>query len=186
MVPRCDWTGNDERMIRYHDEEWGVPVHDDRKWFEYIILDTFQAGLSWKTILHKRESFRRAFDDFDFEKVSGYGEHEIHELLNNSGIIRNKLKIHASISNAQAFIKVRGEFGSFDRYIWRFTGGKPIVNHWNTLREIPATSRESDLMSRDLKNRGFKFVGSTTCYAFMQAGGMVNDHLVSCFRYKEV
>jgi DNA-3-methyladenine glycosylase I len=186
MVPRCEWTGKDERMIRYHDEEWGIPVHDDRKWFEFIILDTFQAGLSWKTILHKRENFRDAFDGFDFDKVSQYGDQKIFDLLSNPGIIGNKLKIHSSISNALAFIKVREEFGSFDSYIWRFTGGKPIVNHWNSLREIPATSRESDHMSRDLKERGFKFVGSTTCYAFMQAGGMVNDHLVSCFRHQEV
>lgn len=173
-------------MIDYHDREWGVPVHDDRKWFEFIVLDTFQAGLSWKTILHKRENFRQAFDNFDYEKISRYGEGKIQELLNNAGIIRNKLKILASISNAVAFKDVQKEFGSFDNYIWQFVDGKTIKNKWQSLKEIPATSPESDRMSREMKKRGFKFVGSTTCYAFMQAGGMVNDHMVDCFRYREV
>jgi DNA-3-methyladenine glycosylase I len=183
---RCDWPGNDSLMIDYHDKEWGVPVHDDKKWFEFIVLDTFQAGLSWRTILHKRENFRRAFNDFNYDKVARYGEAKIKELLSDAGIIRNKLKILASISNALAFKEVQKEFGSFDQYIWQFVDGKPIRNRWKTLKEIPATSPESDRMSKDLKKRGFKFVGSTTCYAFMQAGGMVNDHLVSCFRYCEV
>lgn len=173
-------------MIDYHDREWGVPVHDDRKWFEFIVLDTFQAGLSWKTILHKRENFRYAFDNFDYDKVSRYGEGKIQELLNNAGIIRNKLKILASISNAVAFKDIQKEFGSFDNYIWQFVDGKIIKNKWQSLKEIPATSPESDRMSREMKKRGFKFVGSTTCYAFMQAGGMVNDHMVDCFRYREV
>ena len=186
MMKRCDWPGNDPLMIAYHDKEWGVPVHDDRKWFEFIVLDTFQAGLSWRTILHKRENFRRAFNDFNYDKVALYGETKIQELLNDAGIIRNKLKILASISNAIAFKIVQNEFGSFNEYIWQFVDGKPIRNSWKTLNEIPATSPESDLMSKDLKKRGFKFVGSTTCYAFMQAGGMVNDHLVECFRYNEV
>ncbi len=185
-VIRCDWPGNDTLMIAYHDKEWGVPVHNDRKWFEFIVLDTFQAGLSWRTILHKRENFRKAFDDFDFDRVSKYDEDKIRELLNNAGIIRNKLKILASISNAVAFREIQKEFVSFDNYIWQFVEGKTIKNKWQLQKEIPATSPESDLMSKDLKKRGFKFVGSTTCYAFMQAGGMVNDHLVSCFRYGEV
>ena len=186
MINRCDWPGNDPLMIEYHDKEWGVPVYNDRKWFEFILLDTFQAGLSWKTILHKRENFRMAFDNFDYDRVSFYGEGKIKELLGNAGIIRNKLKILASISNAKAFKEVQKEFGSFDKYIWQFVGGKTIKNKWKTQKEIPATSPESDLMSKDLKKREFKFVGSTTCYAFMQAGGMVNDHLVRCFRYKEI
>lgn len=183
---RCNWPGNDPLMIEYHDKEWGVSVHDDRKWFEFIVLDTFQAGLSWKTILHKRENFRRAFDDFDYKKIACYDNKKIISLLNDAGIIRNKLKIAASISNAKAFMAVQDEYGSFDRYIWQFVNGEPIKNKWKTLKDIPATSPESDQMSKALKKRGFKFVGSTTCYAFMQAGGMVNDHLVSCFRYREV
>ncbi len=185
-IKTCDWPKNDPLMIAYHDKEWGVPVHDDLKWFEYIVLDTFQAGLSWKTILHKRENFRRVFDDFDFEKIASYGEEKVLELLNYSGIIRNKLKIRASISNARAFGDVRNEFGLFDKYIWQFVDGRPQLNKWKSLKEIPATSTVSDRMSKDLKARGFKFVGSTTCYAFMQAGGMVNDHLESCFRYDEI
>lgn len=182
----CDWPNNDPLMIAYHDTEWGVPVHDDAKWFEFLLLDTFQAGLSWRTILHKRENFRLAFDGFSFEKIARYNDLKILELLNNQGIIRNKLKIHASITNAQAFIKLRAEMGLFDQYIWRFVNGKPIVNHLKSLKEIPATSPQSDLLSRDLKKRGFKFVGSTTCYAFMQAGGMVNDHLEHCFRQADL
>lgn len=183
---RCNWPGTDPLMIDYHDNEWGVPVHDDKKWFEFIVLDTFQAGLSWKTILHKCENFRKAFDDFNYEKLALYDETKIQSLLSDAGIIRNKLKIAASISNAKVFMAVQEEFGSFDKYIWQFVHGKPVKNKWKTMSEIPATSPESDIMSKDMKKRGFKFVGSTTCYAFMQAGGMVNDHLVSCFRYKEV
>ncbi len=183
---RCNWPGNDPLMIQYHDREWGVPVHDDRKWFEYIILDTFQAGLSWRTILHKRENFRRAFDDFDYAKIALYGDKKISALLADAGIVRNRLKVNASINNAKRFIETREEFGSFDAWIWQFTGGITKVNQWKSLSDIPATSPESDRMSTALKKRGFKFVGSTTCYAFMQAGGMVNDHLVSCFRHGEV
>ncbi len=183
---RCNWTGNDPPMIQYHDREWGVPVHDDHKWFEYIILDTFQAGLSWRTILHKRENFRKAFDDFDYAKIALYEDKKISALLADVGIIRNRLKINASVNNAKRFIEIREEFGSFDAWIWQFTGGSTIMNRWKSLSDIPATSPESDRMSKALKKRGFKFVGSTTCYAFMQAGGMVNDHLVSCFRHKEV
>ena len=183
---RCDWPGNDPLMIQYHDREWGVPVHDDHKWFEYIILDTFQAGLSWRTILHKRENFRKAFDDFDYAKIALYEDKKISALLADVGIIRNRLKINASVNNAKRFIEIREEFGSFDAWIWQFTGGSTIMNRWKSLSDIPATSPESDRMSKALKKRGFKFVGSTTCYAFMQAGGMVNDHLVSCFRHKEV
>jgi DNA-3-methyladenine glycosylase I len=182
----CDWPNNDTLMITYHDTEWGVPVHDDAKWFEFLLLDTFQAGLSWRTILHKRENFRLAFDGFNFETIARYDDLKISELLDNQGIIRNKLKIKAAITNAQAFIKLRAEMGSFDQYIWKFVNDKPIVNHLKSIKEIPATSPESDLMSRDLKKRGFKFVGSTTCYAFMQAGGMVNDHLEHCFRQTEL
>ena len=184
-IKRCGWPQNDPLMIAYHDQEWGVPVHDDLKWFEYIVLDTFQAGLSWRTVLHKRENFREAFDDFDFNKVAGYGEEKIAGLLDDKGIIRNKLKIMSTISNARAFLEVREAGGTFDSYIWQFTGGKPIINRWSRTDEIPATSAESDSMSRELKKKGFKFVGSTTCYAFMQAGGMVNDHVTECFRHSD-
>ncbi len=183
---RCNWPSNDELMIKYHDKEWGVPLHDDNKLFEFIILDGFQAGLSWKTILHKRENFRLAFDHFDAHKIINYTEEKVQELLQNKGIIRNKLKIRASISNAQAFLEVQKEFGSFDRYIWQFTDHKVINTNYKSMNDLPATSKESDAMSKDLKKRGFKFVGSTICYAFMQAAGMVNDHSVECFRHKEV
>jgi len=185
-VKRCEWTGDDELMIKYHDEEWGVPVHEDRKLFEYMLLDAFQAGLSWKTILHKRENFRRAFDNFVPEKIAKYKEKKMNALMNDAGIIRNKLKINATITNANAFLEVQKEFGSFDKYIWQFTGNKTIKNKFKSLKEISATSKDSDAMSADLKKRGFKFTGSTICYAFMQAAGMVNDHIVSCFRYKKV
>jgi len=185
-IKTCDWHLNNGLMIEYHDKEWGVPLHDDRKLFEYIILDAFQAGLSWSTIINKRENFRKAFDNFEAEKISKYSDTKIQKLLNDAGIIRNKLKIYATIENAKLFLKIRKEFGSFDEYIWQFTGGKTIVNKWKTQKELPATSRESDMMSKDMKKRGFKFCGSTICYAFMQAAGMVNDHLVSCFRYKEI
>ena len=182
---RCDWAKK-PLEIEYHDNEWCVSVHDDRKLFEFLVLDGFQAGLSWSTILAKRDNFSMAFDDFDYGKIAKYDEKKIETLLQDAGIIRNKLKIKAAISNARAFLKVQKEFGSFDRYIWSFTDGKTMVNHWRTMDEVPATSRESDAMSKDLKKRGFKFVGSTICYAFMQAAGIVNDHLITCFRYKEV
>ncbi len=182
----CPWTGNNPLMIEYHDKEWGVPLHDDNKLFEFMILDAFQAGLSWNTIINKRINFKKAFDDFDFDKISRYSDSKIKKLLNDSGIIRNKLKIFAAVNNAQCFIAVRKEFGSFDKYIWQFTGGRTIHNKWKTLKDIPAKTIESDAMSRDLIKRGFKFVGSTICYAFMQAAGMVNDHIVTCSRYKEI
>lgn len=182
---RCGWAGK-PLDIEYHDKEWGVPVHDDQKLFEFLVLDAFQAGLSWSTILAKRENFRKAFDDFDYKKIVKYNQTKIEILLQDSGIIRNKLKINATIINAKEFIKVQKEFGSFNKYIWSFTEGKTIINKWKEMNEIPATSKESDSMSKDLKKRGFKFVGSTICYAFMQAAGMVNDHLVSCFRYNEI
>lgn len=179
---RCAWI-SDPLMQKYHDEEWGVPLHDDIKLFEFMVLDAFQAGLSWKTILNKRQNFRKAFDGFDPVIISGYDEKKYEDLLNNPGIIRNRAKIRATISNAKAYIAVREEFGSFDRYIWSFVDNKTIVNNWKSLSEIPAKTPVSDKMSKDLTNRGFKFVGSTICYAFMQAAGMVNDHVVDCFRY---
>lgn len=176
----CTWPGNDELMRTYHDTEWGVPLHDDKKLFEFMVLDAFQAGLSWKTILHKRENFRQAFDDFDMEKIALYDEDKIQELMNDTSIIRNQAKIRAAVGNAKAFLQTQKEFGTFDKYIWKFTGGKTIDNHFKTLAELPAKSAESDAMSKDLLKRGFKFVGSTICYAFMQAAGMVNDHLDGC------
>ena len=182
---RCSWAKK-PLDIEYHDKEWGVPVHDDKKLFEFLILDAFQAGLSWNTILKKRENFRKAFDNFDYKKIAKYDQSKIDELLKDEGIIRNKLKINATIKNAKAFIKVQEEFGSFDKYIWSFTGGKTIINSWKELKEIPATSNESDAMSKDLKKRDFTFVGSTICYAFMQAAGMINDHEINCFRYKNL
>ena len=180
---RCSWAKN-ELSIRYHDEEWGVPVHDDRTLFEFLILEGAQAGLSWNTILNKRENYRRAFDGFDPRKVARYDQRKITELLADPGIVRNKLKVAAAVGNAKAFLKVQEEFGSFDKYIWQFVGGKPKVNKWESLRQLPARTPESDAMSKDLLRRGFKFVGSTICYAFMQAVGMVNDHAIDCFRYK--
>jgi DNA-3-methyladenine glycosylase I len=183
---RCNWTKDDKLMNIYHDEEWGVALHDDNKLFEYLILDTFQAGLSWKTILYKRENFRKAFDDFDYNKIANYNEDKISELLKDEGIIRNKLKIKASVSNAIAFKKVQTEFGSFDNYIWQFVNYKTIKNEFANLSELPAKTSESDAMSKDLMKRGFKFVGSTICYAFMQAAGLVNDHIVNCYRHQEV
>jgi len=183
---RCNWPGSNPLMIRYHDEEWGVPVYDDRKLFEFMVLDAFQAGLSWSIVLKKRENFRKALDNFQPKKIALYNDVKIQELLQDTGIIRNKLKIQATVNNAQRFLEIQKEFGSFDRYIWQFTGGKTLVNSWKTMDEIPAKSKESDAMSHDLKKRGFKFVGSTICYAFMQAAGMVNDHVVSCFRYDEI
>ena len=183
---RCGWTGNRELDTIYHDNEWGVPVHDDRKHFEFIILDGFQAGLSWATILKKRENFLYAFDNFVPEIISVYSQEKLDELMNNTGIVRNKLKIASSVTNARSFLKLQKEFHTFDNYIWQFTGGKTIVNNWKTMRDIPARTPQSDAMSKDLLKHGFKFVGSTICYAYMQAAGMVNDHLIDCFRYAQV
>ena len=183
---RCAWVGNDPLYIQYHDEEWGVPLYDDDKLFEFLILETFQAGLSWITILRKRENFRKAFDGFDYKKIANYGEEKYESLLQDAGIIRNKLKIKATITNAQAFMKIQEEFGTFSKYIWEFTDGKPIQNAFKTNKEVPATSEISDILSKDMKKRGFKFVGSTVIYAHMQATGMVNDHTVDCFRYEEI
>ena len=182
----CTWPSTNPLMIEYHDKEWGVPLHDDRKLFEFIILDAFQAGLSWSTILNKRKNFEKAFDNFDVKKISKYTEKKFDALMNDAGIIRNRLKIQSTITNAKAFLLVQKEFGSFDEYIWQFTGGKTKINKWKSLKEMPARSAESEAMSKDLLKRGFKFVGSTICYAFMQAAGMVNDHLEECFRFKEV
>ncbi|HHE37686.1 MAG TPA: DNA-3-methyladenine glycosylase I [Candidatus Cloacimonetes bacterium] len=186
MKRRCNWVGNNDLMIAYHDQEWGVPVHDDRKLFEFFVLDAFQAGLSWQIVLNKRENFRKAFEDYQIEKIALYDENKFNELITNKDIIRNKLKINATINNAQRFMEIQKEFGSFDKYIWQFVEGKTIQNKWKELSQIPTKTKESDEMSKDLKKRGFKFVGSTICYAFMQAAGMVNDHLVSCFRFKEL
>lgn len=183
---RCGWCGTDPLYVAYHDREWGVPLRDDHSQFEFLILETFQAGLSWITVLRKREHFREAFDHFDFEKIARYDEQKLETLMQNANIIRNRLKIRATVSNAQAFIKIREEFGSFCNYIWGFTGGKPLVNRHLSLKDVPPVSPESDALSKDLKKRGFKFVGSTVVYAHMQATGMVNDHLVSCFRHSEV
>ena len=186
-IKRCDWASLDNPLfIDYHDKEWGVPLHDDQSLFEFLILEGAQAGLSWSTVLNKRENYRKAFNHFDPGKVARYDARKIKELLSNEGIIRNGLKINSAIRNAKAFLAVQKEFGSFDSYVWRFVGNKTKKNKWKTLKEIPARTRESDLMSVDLKKRGFNFVGSTICYAHMQATGMVNDHLVSCFRYHEV
>jgi len=182
---RCGWENND-LAIAYHDAEWGVPLHDDRRLFEFLILEGAQAGLSWDTILRKRENYRKAFDDFDAEKIARYDEKKVAELLQNEGIVRNRLKIASTIRNAKSYLKTIDEFGSFDSYIWQFVDGKPIVNAWQNLSEVPAKTSVSDAMSKDLKQRGFTFAGSTICYAFMQACGLVNDHLVSCFRYNEV
>jgi len=182
----CDWPSGRPLDIQYHDNEWGVPLHDDQKLFEFLVLDAFQAGLSWATILKKRENFRQAFDGFDPEIISQYSEKKVEELMNNPGIIRNQLKIRSTITNAQHFLAAQKEFGTFDRYIWQFTGHQTIVNHWISHKEIPVSTPESDAMSKDLKKRGFKFVGTTICYAFMQAAGMVNDHLKKCFRHQEV
>ena len=183
---RCAWCGTDPLYIEYHDSEWGVPVYDDATLFEFLILETFQAGLSWITILKKRENFREAFDNFDYKKIAKYTEDKQGELLLNAGIIRNKLKIKATISNAVAFMEIQKEFGSFSTYIWGFTNGKPIKNKAKNLTEVPATTELSETISKDLKKRGFKFVGSTVIYAHMQATGMVNDHITDCFRYNEV
>jgi DNA-3-methyladenine glycosylase I len=179
---RCWPSGNDPLMDRYHDDEWGVPARDDRRHFEYLVLDGFQAGLSWRTILHKRENFRRAFAGFDPRRVATFGARDVKRLLGDEGIVRNRLKVAGAIRNAAAFLRVQAEFGTFDRYIWRFTGGTTIRNSWKSIKELPPRTSESDAMSKELKARGFTFVGSTICYAYMQAAGLVNDHLVGCPR----
>ena len=183
---RCEWAGDEPQMQAYHDEEWGVPIYDDRLLFEFIILEGAQAGLSWRTILNKRENYRAAFDNFDAQKIIGYDEDKIAALLADPGIVRNRLKVRATVKNAQEFLAVQKEFGSFANYIWSFVGDKPIQNHWQSLAEMPASTMQSDALSKDMKKRGFSFVGSTICYAFMQATGLVNDHTVDCFRYAEV
>jgi DNA-3-methyladenine glycosylase I len=183
---RCSWCNNDPIYIAYHDAEWGIPIYNDRLLFEFLILEGMQAGLSWLTILKKRESFKSAFDNFDAKYIAEYDSHLIDKLLTNAGIIRNKLKIHAAINNAKAFLEVKKEWGSFSDYIWHFVNGHPIMNHWKSKKEVPAKTSISDAMSKDLKKRSFKFVGSTICYAFMQATGLVNDHTTDCFRYKEL
>lgn len=181
---RCGWCGTDPLYVAYHDTEWGVPVHDDRMLFEFLILEGAQAGLSWTTILNKRENYRRAFDNFDARKIARYDARKVARLLADPGIVRNRLKVAATIANAKAFLAVQQEFGSFDRYLWSFVGGRPIVNRRRTMADVPARTPESDALSKDLLKRGFKFVGSTICYAFMQATGMVNDHLVTCPRHR--
>jgi DNA-3-methyladenine glycosylase I len=186
MTTRCEWAGSEPLYQAYHDHEWGVPVHADRHLFEMLILEGAQAGLSWSTILKKRENYRRAFDNFEPEKVAAYGEDKIAELLANPGIVRNRRKVAAAVQNAQAFLQVQTDFGSFDAYIWQFVDGKPKQNAWHTLAELPAKTLESEAMSKDLRKRGFNFVGPTICYAFMQAVGMANDHVVGCFRYQEL
>lgn len=187
MKKRCDWCEDTfAEYVNYHDKEWGVPVHNDQIQFEFLILEGAQAGLSWSTILKKREGYRKAFAGFNVEKVARFDDRAIQQLLNNPEIVRNKLKVRSAITNAQKFIEVQHEFGSFDNYIWSFVDGEPVNNHWETMQEVPATTKKSDALAKDLKKRGFKFVGSTIMYAHMQAVGMVNDHLVSCFRHKEI
>ncbi|HZW84797.1 MAG TPA: DNA-3-methyladenine glycosylase I [Nitrososphaerales archaeon] len=184
---RCGWAPHDDSLyVRYHDLEWGVPLHDDRRLFEFLVLEGAQAGLSWATILRKRENYRQAFDNFNPTKVAVYGDKEVRELLSDEGIVRNRQKIASAVQNAKAFLRVQKEFGTFDDYVWRFVGGAPKVNKWKSMKEIPAKTAESEAMSRDLIKRGFNFVGPTICYAHMQATGMVNDHVVSCFRYREL
>jgi len=183
---RCDWSLGHPSMIAYHDTEWGVPVHDDRKLFEFLVLDAAQAGLSWRTVLLKRENYRKAFDNFDVEKIARYTDKRVAKLLQDPGIIRNRLKVRSAVTNAQATLKVREEFTSLDRYLWQFVDGRPRVNRLESMNQIPATSKQSDAMSKDMKQRGFTFCGSTICYAFMQAAGLVNDHIVTCFRHREV
>jgi DNA-3-methyladenine glycosylase I len=183
--PRCGWASN-ALSIAYHDAEWGVPVHDDRRWFEFLLLEGAQAGLSWDTILRKRDNYRAAFDGFDPAKVAAYRAKDVKRLLANEGIVRNRLKIESAVTNAKVFLAVQKEFGTFDAYVWRFVDGKPKTNAWRTMKDLPASTLESDAMSKDLKKRGFRFVGTTICYAMMQATGMVNDHVVGCFRYRQV
>jgi DNA-3-methyladenine glycosylase I len=184
-MKRCEWANGSPAEAQYHDEEWGVPLHDDRLLFEFLILEGAQAGLSWSTILNKRENYRNAFDDFNIQKVASYSEAKVQALLQDKGIVRNKLKINAAINNAQRVMEIQAEYGSFDTYIWSFVDGKPIKNQWQKHADIPANTIESDVMSKSLKQKGFKFIGTTICYAFMQATGMVNDHVVSCFRHTE-
>ena len=184
-VHRCSWATND-LLTRYHDTEWGVPLHDDQLLFEFLILEGAQAGLSWNTILQKREAFRDAFDHFEATRIATYNARKIQQLLQNAGIIRNRLKINSAITNAKAYLAVQEEYNSFDTYIWQFVNGKPITNTWKTMKEVPAHSKESDAISKDLKRRGFSFVGTTICYAFMQATGMVNDHITDCFRHRTI
>ncbi len=186
MYTRCGWCGDDPLYVAYHDHDWGVPVHDDRKLFEMFVLEAAQAGLSWLTILRKRENYRKAFEGFDIERVAGYTEADVARLLADPGIVRNRLKVGSAIKNARATLAVIEKFGSLDNYLWRFVDGVPLQNNWKTLAEIPARTSESDFMSKDLKKRGFSFVGSTICYALMQSVGMVNDHLIDCFRWKEL
>lgn len=186
MKNRCEWCGNDPLYIKYHDEEWGVPAHDDRHMFEMLSLEGAQAGLSWLTILRKREAYKKAFDNFAPETVAKYGEDDLNRLLANAGIVRNRLKIQSVIKNARCVLQIQKEFGSLDSFLWRYVGGVPKQNAWRSIKELPAQTEQSDLMSKDLKKRGFSFVGSTICYSFMQAVGMVNDHTVTCFRYKQV
>ncbi len=186
QVRRCEWGTVDSLMVRYHDEEWGVPVHDDRKQFEFLILEGAQAGLSWRTILHRREGYRRAYKGFDPNTVASFGRRDVQRLLADPGIIRNRLKVASSIRNAQAFLRIQEEFGSFNSYIWRFVGGRQKRNAWRRLQQLPCRTLESDVLSKDLKQRGFSFVGSLVIYAHMQAAGLVNDHLVHCFRYHQV
>ena len=186
MKTRCEWCLGTDLMMAYHDEEWGVPLHDDRKLFEFLVLDAFQAGLSWSTILNKRANFRRAFDGFDAAKIARYTKRKTESLLADAGIVRNRLKVLAAISNAKAFLDIKAEYGSFDDFIWQFVDRKPRHNKWKSLKQIPAKTKQSDAMSKALKDRGFKFAGSTICYAFMQAAGMVNDHVVGCFRHAEI
>ena len=185
-MKRCEWANRSELEQSYHDKEWGVAIHDDRSLFEFLVLEGAQAGLSWSTILRKREGYRKAFDNFDVQKISQYSENDVSRLLANSEIIRNRLKINATITNARAFLQVQEQLGGFDHYIWQFVNGRPIQNSWKKMSDIPSSTPESEAMSKDLRKRGFKFVGSTICYAFMQAVGMVNDHVVSCFRYEEL
>lgn len=185
-MKRCEWVGDNSLMIKYHDKEWGKPEHNDKKLFEYLILDSFQAGLSWQIIINKRENFRKAFDNFNPVKISKYDKKDVERLINNAGIVRNKLKINATITNAKEFLKIQKEFGSFDKYIWGFVNYKVIKNKFGKVKDIPVKTKEAEYMSKDLKKRGFKFVGPTICYAFMQGVGIVNDHTTNCFRYKEV
>jgi DNA-3-methyladenine glycosylase I len=186
MVNRCEWAGSDEMYIAYHDLEWGVPLHDERRLFEMLILEGAQAGLSWRTILNKRENYRVAFDGFDPQKVSAYADADLERLLKNPGIVRNRLKVQSAVKNARGVLEIQEQFGSFDAFLWRYVDGQPIQNAWHTMAELPANTELSDRLSKDLKKRGFSFVGSTICYAFMQAVGMVNDHVVDCFRYEAV
>ncbi len=186
MVKRCEWAGDDPLYVSYHDQEWGVPVHDDQKLFEFLILEGAQAGLSWITVLRKRENYRRSFDRFDPQAVAQYDQEKIDSLLENPGIIRNKLKIRSAVQNAQAFLKIQEKFGSFNEYIWGFVDHQPIVNHWTQMSDLPASTLLSETISKDLKKRGFNFVGPTIIYAHMQATGMVNDHVVSCFRHEQI